>query len=176
MFRFKNVQRMKDDNATKEVFMKVIYGEGPYGLTIICPTAHMNNWMEDPTDDDSFNENLWQVDKESYDKCAVNVTGKAKENKLLLVCDNKFKKNVMPFIFQKTYGLEDILDVIFEPGKHYYFICKFLRGFDHHQYHQYPRRISFVSAIAYKRNPSGRTNIWMFTPPSQLSRLVSVLR
>ena len=27
-------------------------------------------------------------------------------------------------------------------------------------------RISFVSVIACKRNPSGRTNIWIFTPPN----------
>jgi hypothetical protein len=64
-----------DGNATKEVFMKVIYsndGYGiPYGLTVVCPTIHMNNWMDNTPDSLSFYENMWQVDKEGYDKCEV---------------------------------------------------------------------------------------------------------
>ena len=55
--------------------MKVIYsndGYGiPYGLTVVCPTIHMNNWMDDKPDGLSFYENMWQVDKEGYDKCEV---------------------------------------------------------------------------------------------------------
>lgn len=57
--------------------MKVIYsndGYGiPYGLTIVCPTTFMNNWMKDVPDSFSFYENMWQVDKEGYDKCQVSI-------------------------------------------------------------------------------------------------------
>ena len=69
------MQRSADNNSTKEVFMKVIYSDDgygiPYGLWIVCPTVHMNNWMDDAPDSFSFYENMWQVDKEGYDKCEV---------------------------------------------------------------------------------------------------------
>jgi hypothetical protein len=34
----------------------------------------MNNWMTEVPDSFSFNENLWRVDKEGYDKCEVIAT------------------------------------------------------------------------------------------------------
>jgi hypothetical protein len=58
--------------------MKVIYrNDGlpiEYGMTVVCPTIHMNNWMTEVPDSFSFNENLWRVDKEGYDKCEVIAT------------------------------------------------------------------------------------------------------
>ncbi len=55
--------------------MKVIYSNDglgiPYGLTVVCPTIHMNNWMDNAPESLSFYENMWQVDKEGYDKCEV---------------------------------------------------------------------------------------------------------
>lgn len=121
--RFKSLQRMKDSNETKEVFMKVIYStETAYGLTIICPTIHMNSWLEKSPDDDSFNENMWQVDKEGYDECEVNTKGNPRKNKLVLTCSDKWKIHDNSFFFMKTWGSEDELGPIFEPGEHYYFI------------------------------------------------------
>ena len=74
-FRFQSLQRNKESNETKEVFMKVIYSNDglgiPYGLTVVCPTIHMNNWMDNAPESLSFYENMWQVDKEGYDKCEV---------------------------------------------------------------------------------------------------------
>ncbi|XP_028408541.1 uncharacterized protein LOC114531095 [Dendronephthya gigantea] len=124
--RFQSLQRSTENNATKEVFMKVIYsndGYGmPYGLTIVCPTTFMNNWMEDNPDSFSFYENMWQVDKEGYDKCQVNTKGKPVENRLLLTCDNKEKIKKHSFLFMETWVPEDQAFPKFEKGKHYYFI------------------------------------------------------
>lgn len=107
--------------------MKVIYStETAYGLTIICPTIHMNSWLEKDPDEDSFNENMWQVDKEGYDKCEVNTKGNPRKNKLVLTCSDKWKIHDNSFFFMKTWGSEDELGPIFEPGEHYYFICKLL--------------------------------------------------
>lgn len=55
--------------------MKVVFrNDGhniPYGFWVVCPTVHMNNWMYGINEDWSYNENMWQVDKEGYDKCEV---------------------------------------------------------------------------------------------------------
>ena len=56
----------------------------------------------------------------------MNTNGDAKENRLIMTCDDKMKIHNHEFFFMKTWGFDDEFLPIFEKGKHYYFICKFL--------------------------------------------------
>lgn len=69
--RFQTVRK----NGASELFVKVIHSDfqhgDTYGWTLLCPTITMNNWMPDKPDDTLFYENVWQVDKDGFDKCRV---------------------------------------------------------------------------------------------------------
>ena len=90
-------------------------------MNVVCPNEFMmNTWRERPAYDTTLSENLWHVNKAGYDKCEVN-----KEGKRLLVCNNPSKMKKLQFGFHPRYSREEPR---FEPGKHYYFISKFLRS------------------------------------------------
>ena len=114
--RFAKLKEAKNRNITKEYFIKVL----PYtAMNIVCPSdVIMNTWRTRPPYVLTLHENLWHVDKAGYDRCEVN-----KEGKLLLVCNNPSKPKKLQFSFHPIYSSEEPR---FAPGRHYYFISKFL--------------------------------------------------
>ena len=65
-------------------------------------------------------ENLWMVNKQAYDNCAINSSN---QNRLLMECDTPLHLRFFTIVFQRfsavgPSGLE------FEQGKEYYFIGK----------------------------------------------------
>ena len=65
-------------------------------------------------------ENLWIVDKQAYDTCAVNTSKHG--NKILMKCDTPLQLRFFGIVFQSVSALPDGL--VFEPGKEYFFIGK----------------------------------------------------
>jgi len=65
-------------------------------------------------------ENLWIVDKQAYDTCAVNTSNYG--NRILMKCDTPLKLQYFSIIFQRFSAVgPDGLE--FEPGKEYFFIA-----------------------------------------------------
>lgn len=64
-------------------------------------------------------ENLWMVDKQAYDTCAVNTS--KYNNRVLMRCDTPLQLRYFTIVFQRFSAVgPDGLE--FEPGKEYFFI------------------------------------------------------
>ncbi|XP_020905484.1 ephrin-B1 [Exaiptasia diaphana] len=88
-------------------------------LNIICPNAALNpvKMHQSPAKDHLY-ENLWVVDKQSFDTCRVNTSLKA--NRLLLQCDTPLIFKHYPLVFLEFSPAKQFME--FQKGKDYYFI------------------------------------------------------
>ena len=90
-------------------------------MYLVCPNdATVMTAVQHSTPKDELYENLWMVDKRSYDSCAVNTS--IKSNRLLIKCDEPLKLKYFPLVFQQYSGTEWGLE--FTPDQDYYFIGK----------------------------------------------------
>ena len=63
-------------------------------------------------------ENLWIVDRQAYDTCAVNTSNY--HNRILLRCDTPLRLRYFTIVFQRFSA--EPSELVFEPGKDYFFI------------------------------------------------------
>jgi hypothetical protein len=93
-------------------------------LNVICPNNVLNpvKLQRSPAKDHLF-ENLWIVDKKSFDSCEVNTS--IPSNQLLLKCNEPLKLKYYLLVFLDFSPSVQWLE--FERGKDYYFICKFIQ-------------------------------------------------
>ena len=77
--------------------------------------------VERSTPKEELYENLWMVEKQAYDACAIDASKYQKW--LLLRCDTPLQLRYFTIVFQRFSAVgPDGLE--FEPGKDYYFIGK----------------------------------------------------
>jgi len=91
-------------------------------IKIVCPNpAMIPTAIEGSIRLEELYENLWIVDKQAYDTCAVNTSNYG--NRILMKCDTPLKLQYFSIIFQRFSAVgPDGLE--FEPGKEYFFIGK----------------------------------------------------
>lgn len=65
-------------------------------------------------------ENLWIVDKRSYETCVIDTT--QAQNRIVMKCDTPLELRFYTIVFQQFSANPDGLE--FEPGNNYYFIGK----------------------------------------------------
>ena len=89
-------------------------------MNLVCPNdGTVLKRMRDNTPKEELYENVWIVDKASYESCKVNTS--LKSNKRLRKCSDPSRLEYLQVVIQEyspTGGLE------FKPGNDYYFICK----------------------------------------------------
>ena len=91
-------------------------------LNIICPNTVLNPIkMNQSPGKDHLYDNLWVVDKKSFDSCSVNTSIKA--NRLLLKCDTPLKFKHYPLVFFEISPSVQFME--FPKGKDYYFMCEY---------------------------------------------------
>jgi len=90
-------------------------------IKIVCPNPAMIPIpVEGSTPKEELYENLWMVDKQAYDACAVDPARYA--NKLLMKCNTPLQLRYFTIVFQRFSAVgPDGLE--FEPGKDYYIIA-----------------------------------------------------
>lgn len=89
-------------------------------LIIVCPNpATIPVLVRDSTPMEEMFENLWIVDKPSYDACAVDTS--QPQNRIAMKCDTPLELRYYTVVFQRFSANPDGLE--FEPGKNYYFIA-----------------------------------------------------
>ena len=91
-------------------------------LNIICPNNVLNpvKLQRSPGKDHLY-ENLWIVDKQSFDSCEVNTS--IPTNRLLYQCDQPLQLKYYLLVFLDVSPSVHSLE--FVRGKDYYFICKY---------------------------------------------------
>jgi len=88
-------------------------------MNIICPIAALNPVkMSQSLPKTHLYENLWAVDKQSFDSCQVD-TSKARQ---LLICDTPMVFKHYSLVFLEISPAKQFME--FQKGKDYYFICK----------------------------------------------------
>ena len=129
-FRFRKYQKSTDTNITQELYVQVVPKSG---MNVVCPNyVTVNSWLKEgglSVSNPTLNENMWLVDKQGYDKCAVNETGDPKFNKLFMVCNKPQEITYKSFIFEKGFNTDEPK---FTPGHHYYFICEYILNNEYH--------------------------------------------
>ncbi|XP_032242825.2 ephrin-B2 [Nematostella vectensis] len=89
-------------------------------LYIICPNQVLNpTKVQLNTPKELLYENLWIVDKNSFDSCQVNTL--LRRNKQLMECTTPLALKYYPLVFQDFSATADVLE--FERGKDYFFIA-----------------------------------------------------
>ena len=88
-------------------------------VIFVCPNiATVVSIQQEGTAKERMYENLWLVDRESYEQCRVNIDNP--NNRQLLRCTDPLKLKYYTVVFQKysasVWGPE------YKPGKEYYFI------------------------------------------------------
>ena len=95
-------------------------------MNVVCPNyVTVNSWLKEgglSVSNPTLNENMWLVDKQGYDKCAVNEKGDPNFNKLFLLCNKPQGIKYKSLIFDENFN--DV-EPKFSPGQHYYFICEY---------------------------------------------------
>ena len=88
-------------------------------LTIVCPNkATILTSVQNSIPEEELYENIWLVDKGSYDSCTVNTNGKKKEP--LGKCNKPLGLIYFPLVFQPVSSTNEGLE--FTPGGDYFFI------------------------------------------------------
>ena len=88
-------------------------------IKLVCPNpAMIPTAIEGSVRLEELYENLWMVDKQAYDTCAVNTSKDS--NKILMKCDTPRQLRYFSIVFQPFSAVPDGL--VFEPGKEYFFI------------------------------------------------------
>ena len=64
-------------------------------------------------------ENLWIVDRQAYDTCAVNTSKNS--NRVLMKCDTPLQLRYFSMVFQPFSAIGPV-GLEFEPGREYFFI------------------------------------------------------
>ena len=122
-FRFRQLQESKGNNAAKEFYIQVVPDSG---MNVVCPNyVTVNSWLKEgglSVSNPTLYENMWLVDKQGYDKCAVNEKGDPNFNKLFLLCNKPQGIEYKSLIFDENFN--DV-EPKFSPGQHYYFICEY---------------------------------------------------
>lgn len=91
-------------------------------ISVVCPTpVTITTEMKYNPQKEHLYENIWVVDKKSYDKCKVNLHRPG--NRLLLRCDSPTSLKYYTFVFQMYSATLNGLE--FKPGKTYYIICEY---------------------------------------------------
>ena len=91
-------------------------------INVVCPnpTTVTKELFYNPIEKFMF-ENIWIVDKHSYENCAVNTSRPG--NKLLLRCNSPLSLRYYTIVFQMYSAT--LHGLAFKPGKTYYFICEY---------------------------------------------------
>ena len=91
-------------------------------IKIVCPNpAMIPITVQGSTPKEELYENLWMVEKQAYDACAIDTS--KYQNRLLMRCDTPLQLRYFTIVFQRFSAVgPDGLE--FEPGKGYYFIGK----------------------------------------------------
>ena len=91
-------------------------------LQVVCPNPAMIPIpVERSTPKEELYENLWMVEKQAYDACAIDTS--KYQNRLLMRCDTPLQLRYFSIVFQRFSAVgPDGLE--FEPGKDYFFIGK----------------------------------------------------
>ena len=91
-------------------------------LPIVCPnpSTYLND-MEKPISNNQLYENVWYVDKESFQACKVGSPKDNEINGIWLSCDNPSVLNFDVLVFQ-TFSAHSKLS--FPPGTMHYFVGK----------------------------------------------------
>ena len=115
VFSFRWRCRFKTKNYTMDII--------PFSkIRLVCPNpttvATLTHYY--PAEEEMY-ENVWIVDKNSYDACSVDAKNPA--NKIIFRCNKPSELNYHSIVFQMYSAIENGLE--FTPGKTYYFICKF---------------------------------------------------
>ena len=99
-------------------------------LRLVCPNPTTMSVTSQyyPAKEEMY-ENIWIVDKHSYDTCNVNFTNQ--NNKWLFDCSNPNDLKYYTLVFQRYSPTRDGLT--FKLGQTYYFICKFRSSYDSDQ-------------------------------------------
>ncbi|KAK3751860.1 hypothetical protein QZH41_009670, partial [Actinostola sp. cb2023] len=89
-------------------------------INIVCPSpALVPDKILNTIPKEQLYENLWIVDKPSYDACAVDISKNT--NRLVKKCDDPLNINYYTIVFQQFSATANGLE--FTPGKEYYFIA-----------------------------------------------------
>ena len=89
-------------------------------ITIVCPNPATNPALRGHSiPKDQLFENVWMVNKQAYDACAVDPSNHT--NRMLMRCDTPTMLKFYTIVFQR-YSAEGPNGLEFEPGKQYYFI------------------------------------------------------
>lgn len=92
-------------------------------INIVCPNpALVPAKLLNTIPKEQLYENLWIVDKSSFDACSVDTSNLA--NRLVMKCDKPLNINYYTIVFQQFSANANGLE--FTPGKEYYFIGKYL--------------------------------------------------
>lgn len=88
-------------------------------INIVCPSpALVPIKLLNTIPKEQLYENLWIVDKSSYDACSVDTSKYS--NRLVMKCNNPLNMNYFTMVFQQFSASPNGLE--FTPGKEYYFI------------------------------------------------------
>lgn len=88
-------------------------------INIVCPNpALVPAKIQNTIPKEQLFENLWIVDKASYDGCIVDTSKST--NRLVMKCDDPLILNYYTMVFQQFSATPDGLE--FQPGQSYYFI------------------------------------------------------
>ena len=94
-------------------------------ICLVCPNpATITRETNQNIEKDRMFENMWIVDKHSYDTCTINQS--IASNKLLLNCDTPSSLTYYTIVFQIFSPTTN--EVLFQPGETYYIICKYERN------------------------------------------------
>ena len=97
-------------------------------VTFICPNIVIVPVMRSESyRRDQLFENLWIVDKESFNGCRVNTS--RSDNKPLIKCEDPLKLKYNTVVFQRFTAAVGGLE--YHPGTSYYFIGEFNRRETH---------------------------------------------
>ena len=91
-------------------------------ISLVCPTpVTITTRLQYNPHKEHLYENIWVVDKHSYDNCTIDTSRPS--NRLLLRCDDPLSLRYYTIVFQMYSAT--LHGLVFKPGKTYYFICEY---------------------------------------------------
>ena len=118
-----SVHRFKPSKSTSAQQVKTLNVLPKSRMNIICPNTALNPVkMSQSLPKSNLYENLWAVDKRSFDTC--NVDTSIATNRILLQCDTPMVFKHYSLVFLEISPSKQFME--FQKGKDYYFICKFV--------------------------------------------------